>query len=133
MRRWLYIATFSLILLALPIWAQHRGGGGGGHFSGGGARVASHGGFSGHSSVGHVSGAFRGGGFDRDSGVRFRTGNRYHHHYGFYGRRGYYPYYPYASYYPYGDYGWYDDPLYDSGDQDSYAEGYPADPYREND
>jgi hypothetical protein len=131
MRRWWSIATFSLILLALPMLAQHRGGGG--HFSGGGgAHIASHGGFSGHSSAGHLSGAFRGGGFGRDSGVHFRTGNHYPHHHGFYGRRGFYPYYPYASYYPYGYYGRYDDPLYDSGDQDSYAEEYPPVPYREN-
>ena len=130
MRRWLYIATFSLILLALPMWAQRRGGGG--HFSGGGARVASHGGFSGHSSAGHLTGAFRGG-FGRDSRVHFRTGDRFHHHHGFNRRRGFYPYYPYASYYPYGYYSWYSDPLYDSGDQDSYAEEYRPAPYREND
>lgn len=127
MRRWLSIATSSLILLALPMWAQHRGGGGGG------AHVASHGGFSVHSPAGHVSGAFRGGGFGGGSGVHFRTGRPDHHHRGSYGRRGYHPYYPYASYYPYGYYGWYSDPLYDSGDQDSYAEEYPPAPYREND
>src|SRR5208337_3915053 len=71
MRRWLYIAAFSLILPALPLWAQHRGGGGGGHVGGGsGAHIASHGGFAGHSSTGHASGAFHGGAV-RGSGVHF--------------------------------------------------------------
>ncbi len=49
--------------------------------------------------------------------MRIRIGNRYSR--GFYGRRGYYPY---AGYYPY--YGWYIDPLYDSDDQDAYADAY---------
>ena len=129
MRRWWSIATFSLILLTLPVWAQHRGGGGGhsggggGHFGGGGAHFASHGGFAGHSSAVHASGGFRGGGFGRGSGIHGRTGNRFHHHHGFDGRRGFYPYYPYASYYPYGYYG-YDDPFFydtENEDQDSYA------------
>jgi hypothetical protein len=122
MRRWLCIATFSLILLALPVWAQRRG-------SGGGAHVASGGGFAGHS-----SGAFHGGSFGQSSGIHLRIGNPYYNHRGFYGRRGYYPYYPYAGYYPYGYYGWYDDPLAyntDNEDQDSYAgASYPA-PYPE--
>jgi hypothetical protein len=143
MRRWLSIATFSLILLALPVWAQRRGGGGGG-----GAHFASRGGSAVHSSGIHSSGihssgiqssgirssgSFRGGSFGRGSGIRIRTGNAYYNRRGFYGRRGYYPYYPYAGYYPYG---WYDDPLaYNtaSEDQDSYAgASYPA-PYPEND
>jgi hypothetical protein len=123
MRRWFSIATFSLILLALPAWAQRRGGGGGGaHFASRGGSVGHSSG--GHASVGHASGGFHGGSFARSSGVHVRTGNRYSHHRDFYGRRGYYPYYyPYAGYYPYG-YGWYDDPLdYDTSDQDqdSYA------------
>ncbi|MGD1214175.1 MAG: hypothetical protein ABR861_04230 [Terriglobales bacterium] len=122
MRRWLCIATFSLILLALPVWAQRRGGGGGAH-------VASGGGFAGHS-----SGSFRSGNVSRSSGVRLRTGNPYYNR-RVYGRPGYYPYYPYAGYYPYGYYGWYDDPLAyntDNEDQDSYAgASYPA-PYPEN-
>ncbi len=67
---------------------------------------------------------------DRGSGVRFRTGNPYHRHRGFYGRRGYYPY---AGYYPYDYYGWYSDPLYDSADQDAYADEYRPAPYREED
>jgi hypothetical protein len=136
MRRWLSIATFSVILLALPVWAQRRGGSGGG-----GAHFASRGGSamhssSVHSSGMHSSGSFRGGSFGRGSGIRIRTGNRYYNQRGTYGRRGYYPYYPYAGYYPYGYYGWYDDPLAyntDNEDQDSYAgASYPA-PYPEND
>src|ERR1019366_6325772 len=52
------IATFSLILLTLPVWAQHRGGGGGHIGGGGGTHFASHGGFAGRSSAVHASGAF---------------------------------------------------------------------------
>src|SRR5208337_919937 len=119
MRRWLYIATFSLILLALPVWAQRRGSGGGG------AHFASRGG-----SASHSSGSFHSGNSGRSSGVRLRIGNPYYHRRGSYGRR----YYPYSTYYPYyGYYGWYSDPLYDSGDQDAYADEYPPAPYREND
>ena len=144
MRRWLSIATFSLILLALPVWAQRRGGGGGG-----GAHFASRGGSAVHSSGIHSSGvhssgiqssgirssgSFRGGSFGRTSGIRIRTGNPYYNYRGYYGRRGYYPYYyPYAGYYPYG---WYDDPLAystDSEDQDSYAGASYLAPYPEND
>jgi hypothetical protein len=133
MRRWWSIATCSLILLTVPVWAQHRGGGGGhigggAHFSGGGAHFASHGSFTGHASAVHVSGGFRGGGFGRGSGFHGRPGNRFHHHHGFDGRRGFYSNYPYASYYPYypyGDYG-YDDPFFydtenENEDQDAYA------------
>lgn len=154
MRRWLSIATFSLILLALPVWAQRRGGGGGG-----GAHFASRGGSAMHSSGVHSSGvhssgvhfsgmhssgirsagSFRGGSFGRGSGIRIRTGNPYYNRRGFYGRRGYpyggYPYYGYGGYYPYGYYDWDDDSLaYNTGgDQDSYAgASYPA-PYPEND
>jgi hypothetical protein len=124
MRRWLSIATFSLILLALPMLAQRRGGGGGG------AHVASRGGSVGHSSVGFSSGSFHSGSSGRSSGVRLRIGNPYNHRRSSYGRR----YYPYGPYYPYyGYYGWYSDPLYDSGDQDAYADEYPPAPYREND
>ncbi len=114
MRRWLSIATLSLILLALPVWAQRRGGGGGG------AHVASRG-----ASVGHSSGSFHSGNSARGSGVRVRIGNPYYR--GSYGRR----YYPYGAYYPY--YGWYTDPLYDSGDQDAYADEYQPAPYRQDD
>ncbi len=122
MRRWLSIATFSLILLALPVWAQRRGGGGGG-----GAHVASRGGSVGRSSVGFSSGSIHSGSSGRSSGVRLRIGNPYIHRRGSYGRR----YNPYAAYYPY--YGWYADPLYDSGDQDAYADEYRPAPYREDD
>ena len=139
MRRWLSIAAFSLILLALPVWAQrHGGGGGGGHFaSRGGSAVHSSGMHSSGvlSSGGRSSGSFRGGSFSRRSGVRIRTGNPYYNYRGFYGR-GYSSYYPYAGYYPYGYYGWYDNSLAyntDNEDQDSYAgASYPA-PYPEND
>ncbi len=120
MRRWLSIATFSLILLALPAWAQRHGGGGGAHFASRGGSVGHSSG--GYASVGHASGGLHGGNFAHSSGIHVRTGNRYSNHRGFYRRRGYYPYYyPYAGYYPYG---WYDNPLdYDTSDQDqdSYA------------
>ena len=126
MRRWWSIATCSLILLTVPVWAQHRGGGG--HIGGGGgAHFASHGSFTGHASAVHASGGFRGGGFGRGSGMHGRTGNRFHHHHhGFDGRRGFYSNYPYASYYPYYPYGYYsyDDPFFydtENEDQDSYA------------
>ena len=115
MRRGLWIATFSLILFALPLWAQRRGGGGGG---GGGSHSVSHGG-----SALHSSGSFHSGNVGRSSssGVHLRIGNAYYPRRAVSGRRSYYPYYPYpyAGYYPY--YGWYSDPLYDSNDQDSYA------------
>lgn len=132
MRRCFSIATLSLLLIAVPVWAQGRGGGGA-HFAShgsGGAHFSSHSGVASHSfSSSSSSRAFRGGSFRRSSGLRIRTGNNFHSHRGFYGRRGYYPYYPYA-YYPY-DYGLYDDPLaYDTADQDqdSYA-AYQAPSY----
>ncbi|MGA7295202.1 MAG: hypothetical protein WBW53_07000 [Terriglobales bacterium] len=103
MRRWSYIAACSLIVFALPAWAQRGGGhgGGSGHFAGGGAHFAS-GGFAGHS-----AGGFRGGGFNRGSGITVRVGPGYGRR-GFYGRRGIYPYYyPYLGYYPYGYWDWY--------------------------
>jgi len=137
MRRWLSIATFSLILLALPVRAQRRGGA---HFaSRGGSAIHSSGVHSSglHSSGMHSSGirsagSFRGGSFGRGSGIRIRTGNPYYNRRGFYGRRGYYPY---AGYYPWGYYGWDDDSLaYNTDeDQDAYAgASYPA-PSPEND
>jgi hypothetical protein len=133
MRRWWSIATCSLILLTLPVWAQHRSGGG--HTGGGGgAHFASHGSF-GHASAVHASSGFRGGGFGRGSGFHVPPGNRFHHHHGFDGRRGFYS--NYASYYPYYPYGYYsyDDPFFydtESQDQDAYASSsyqapsYPA-------
>ncbi len=120
MRRCLGIATLSLILLALPVWAQRRGGGGGG------AHFASRGSFAGHSIS--SSGSLHSGNSGRSSGIRLRIGNPYYHHRVSYGRR----YYPYSAYYPYGYYGWYADPLYDTGDQDAYAEEYRSVPYRED-
>ncbi|MGA6985974.1 MAG: hypothetical protein WBZ01_07975 [Terriglobales bacterium] len=121
MRRWLWRATFSLILLTLPVWAQRHGGGGGG----GGAHFASRGG-----SAVHSSGSFHGGNVGRSSSVHLRIGNPYYPRRSFYGQRGYYPYYPYAAYYPY--YGSYSDPLYDSNDQDSYAEASNPAPYAQD-
>jgi len=122
MRRWLSIATFSLILLALPVWAQRRGGGGGAHFASGGG------------SAGHFSGAVHGRNVGHGSSINLRIGNPFYHYRGYYGRgRGsYYPYYgyPYAGYYPY--YGWYSDPLYDTSDQDSYASSYSPAPSRDD-
>jgi hypothetical protein len=129
MRRWLWVATFSFILLSLPVWAQRHGGGGGG------AHFASGGGFAGHSSAGgfagHSSASFHGGSVSHGSGVRLRSGSPHNRRPAFYGRRSRYPYtvYPYAGYY-----GWYSDPLYDAGDQDSYADApapAPA-PYRDD-
>jgi hypothetical protein len=118
MRRWLYIATFSLILLSLPVWAQRRGGGSGAHFASGGGHASA----SFHS----PSASFRGGSFARGSGIRLRGGNPSYRRRIFYGSRFYYPY---GAYYPY--YGWYNDPLYDQGDYqnddqtaDSYANSY---------
>jgi hypothetical protein len=137
MRRWLYIATFSLILLALPMWAQRRGGGGGAHVASGGSFAGhSFGGhssaghsFAGHSSSGHSAGSFHSGGFSRNT-IHLRIGDPFNHRRGYYGRG--YSYYPYWGYYPYG---WYDDSLaYDTQgeDQDSYAgASYPV-PYPEN-
>jgi hypothetical protein len=141
MRRWLLLAALSFLLIALPVWAQRRGGGSnvGGHFAsrGGGAHFASHGGFAAHSSS-----AFHGGSFGHVSGIQLRTGDRFHNHRdhrGFYGRRGYYPYYPYgyypyAGYYPYDYYDRYDDPLaYDrQDDQDVYASAPSPAPDQEN-
>jgi hypothetical protein len=119
MRRWMPIAALSLILIALPVWAQR-----GGRGSAGGAHISSGGG---HSSASFHSGGFSGHG---SGGIRVR-GRSSNYNRGFYGRRGYYPYY---AYYPYGYYGWYDDSLaYDAQpDQDVYASApYPA-PYPEN-
>jgi hypothetical protein len=122
MRRWQYIATLSLLLLALPAWAQR--GGHGGHFASGGGHFS-----GGQAAMGHASGAFRGG-FGRGTSVRIRTGNPYYGR-GFYRGWGYYPY----GYYPWDYYAWdgYDN---DNGDQDAYASygaapAYPP-PYPEN-
>jgi hypothetical protein len=117
MRRWLYIATFSLILLSLPVWAQRRGGGGGAHFASGGGHASA----SFHS----PSASYRSGRVARGSSVIVRGGNPSYRRRVFYGSRFYYPY----GAYPY--YGWYYDPLYSQGDYqsddqtaDSYADSY---------
>jgi hypothetical protein len=121
MRRFLFIATLSLILLALPLWAQRRGGGGGP------AHFASRGSFAGHTTS--FSGSFHGGNPGHGPVIRQPIGRPYYHHRVSYGRH----YHPYATYYPYGYYGWYTDPFYDTGDQDAYAEEYRSVPYRDND
>jgi hypothetical protein len=120
MRRWLLVATFSLVLLSLPVWAQRRGAGGGAHFGAGGG------------SAGHSSGAVHSGNVGRSSTINLRIGNPFYHYRTYYGRSSYYPYYryPYAAYYPY--YGWYSDPLYDTSDQDSYASSYSPSPSRDD-
>jgi hypothetical protein len=129
MRRCLSIAALTLILLALPLWAQRRGGGSGG------SHVASHGGFSGHSSSGfHSGGSHSGGGFAHAGGSRIHNSRSYFTYRGLNRGRGYYPY---LGYYPWGYYGPYDGPLaYDSqnsdGDQDAYA-AYQPPAYPEND
>jgi hypothetical protein len=130
MRRWLYIAAFSLILLSLPMWAQRRGG------SAHSSSMGSSGGFAAHS-----SGPAYSGNFSHGSSTHVWTGNHYNYHYRYpgtsYGRRYYYPYgayYPYAAYYPYGGYyGWYPDSgNYQNDDQsaDSYADSNYPGPYR---
>jgi hypothetical protein len=137
MRRWGYRAAFCVILLALPVWAQHRGGGGGGHFAAsGGSGGHSSGGssfagrsFAGRSSVAHSSGSIRGGSLVRRPGVRVQIGNSFYQRRAVYGRRSYCPYGIYCPYLGY--YGYYD-PLYDTEDQDSYADAYSQAPYREN-
>ena len=107
MRRWLCIATFSLALLALPVWAQRHGGGGGGgaHFASGGGHSSGsfHSGSSSHNS--NFSSGVRSSGV-RGSGVRVQIGSpTYRRRYGY--GAGYY--YPYGLGYPY--YSWYADPL----------------------
>jgi hypothetical protein len=143
MRRWLGIATLTLGLLAMPVWAQRHGGGGGGaHFASGGSHSsgAVRSGSSGHISSssssyrGAISGV-RGSGY-RGSGVRVLSGNPN------YRRRVYGPgyYYPYGLGYPY--YSWYADPLdspSDYQDGDDQSDGQSADssadysgPYRDD-
>jgi hypothetical protein len=134
MRRWFYIAAFSVVLLSLPAWAQRRGGG------------AAHSSSSGGGFAAHPSGPSYGGNVGHSSSTHFGTGNsytyRYHYPGNSYGRRYYYrygSYYPYAAYYPYGGYyGWYPDSGnyqdggYQDGNQgaDSYADSNYPGPYR---
>jgi uncharacterized membrane protein YgcG len=129
MRRCLSIAALTLILLALPLWAQRGGRVGGSH-------ATSHGGFSGHSSGGfHSGGGFHGGGgFVAGGGSRNHTSRSYYTYRASNRGRGSYPY---LGYYPWGYYGAYDGPLaYDAqnsdGDQDAYA-AYQPPAYPDND
>jgi hypothetical protein len=141
MRRWLCIATFTLGMLAVPVWAQRHGssGGGGAHFASGG---------------GHSSGSFRSGssGHNPSYGSSFSSGTRssgvrssgVHVQIGSpnYRRRfGYGPgsYYPYGPYYPY--YSWYAGPLdyqsnsdYQNNNNDQTADSSAdyAGPYRDD-
>jgi hypothetical protein len=131
----MYIATFGLILLSLPVFGQRRGGGGGAHFSSGGGRAS--GSFNSPSISRGPSGSVRGGNFARGSSMVLRGGNPYYKRRVFHGSRFYYPYYPYGGYYPY--YGGYYDPLYSQGgyqadDQtaDSYANSYGPSPNADN-
>jgi hypothetical protein len=150
MRRWLLASASYLILLTLPVWAQHHsswlagsGGGVAAHFSGsmlagnpshnfgGGLRGNisgySHGNFgSGHNFRGHSGGSFRGG------RTAFDHRNSHHHREGFRNRY----FYPYGLYYPYSS--WYADPYYlsDYGEsryqnqnEDDYADGDSAREY----
>src|ERR1700731_4681445 len=142
MRRWFSIAASYLILLMLPVWAQHSGGGhaGGGHAASGGFSSHSAGSFHG-GSVGHSYSGFSGinsaHSFSRSSSTRVRIEGRGGDRRGFYRRRGYYPYGLYYPYYPY--YGWYDQ-NYDTGYQDDNEENsayanagqYSAAPYRDD-
>jgi hypothetical protein len=133
MRRWVGVATFVLILLALPVWAQRRGGGGGGsHASSGGFASRPAGSFHG-GSLSHGSS------FSHGSGTGLRIGNSYRGVYrrgrGISVRGSRYPY----GYYPYlGYYGWYDSLDYssdyqaDDQTQDVYANAAPQVPYRED-
>ncbi len=111
MRRWLCIATFSLALLTLPVWAQRHGGGGGAHFASGGGHPSA----SFHS----PSVSYHGGSYSHGSGIVVHSGNPYYRRRVFYGSRFYYPY---AAYYPY--YGWYGPYDYQSDSQADYQSNY---------
>src|SRR5277367_2221217 len=105
MRRWIYIATFGLVLLSLPAWAQR--GGGGGHAGSGGGFASHSSGFSHSPGFSHSSGSLHSGSFSRGSGVRVQAGRQFGNHFNrrrVFVRNGFgYPYgldYPYAGYYP---------------------------------
>jgi len=128
MHRPLVIAALVLLLVAVPLWAQHGGGhaSGGGHGFGGGG-FASHGSFGGHASGGHSFSGMRsspgsaGHSFTRGStfnrplssrgfnrglhhsgvGVRIRTYGYGNNCYGYRCGYGYGYGYPYYPYYPY--------------------------------
>ena len=81
MRRPVYITAFLLLIVSLPLYAQHGGGHGsfgGGHASGGGhSGFSAHSGFSGHSGGGHASmGMHAGGGFGSRASARGSSFNR---------------------------------------------------------
>jgi hypothetical protein len=136
MRRWIYIATFGLILLSVPAWAQR---GGGGH-AGSGGGFASHSsgfshsaGFSHGAGFSHSAGSFHGGSFSHGSGVRVQAGRQHGSHFDrrrvFVRNRFGYPYglyYPYAGYYP-----WYLDSF--NGQYDDQTNDQPADSYASTD
>jgi hypothetical protein len=116
------------MLLALPLWAQRRGGGSGAHMAAGG-------GFGGHPVGAFRGGSFHNGNFGHSSGIHLRARNPYRRR-GVYGRTSYYPYYlyPYSyAYYPYlGDYGFYSDSPDDQAADNTYAESYNPPPSRED-
>jgi len=124
MRRWLYIATFGLLLVSLPMWAQRHGGGA--HASGGG--------FAGHSSS-FSAGSFHGASFSHSSnGIRRQAGSSYYNrrpnYRSSFRRRLSYPYglyYPYAGYYP-----WYGDGFDYQSDYQNQNDGQTADAYADS-
>ncbi len=145
MRRWVTRAAFGLVVLALPVWAQHGGGHSAGavgghssgsfHSSGGsfqysGSSLASYS----HSGSLRSSGGFYRGGLTRGSDFRLRGRVPYRNGRGYYGRG----YYPYGYYYPYlWDYGYDgldDSAAYQDGNQtqDVYANAPLQAPYRED-
>jgi hypothetical protein len=130
MRRWLSIAAFGVILLAVPVWAQRHGGSGGGgsHFSSGSSGHS----FSG-SSFSASHGGDYGGSVTHSAGVGVQ-GFRSSYATPNYRRRTvskWVYYYPYGNYYRYGAYpyyGWYSGwPGYQTDDQNQTADVY-ADP-----
>jgi len=82
-----------------------------------------------HSSGVRGYGAVRGGVAGRGAGINLRIGNSFYPRRGVYGRRSHSSY---APYYPYGYYGWYADPLYDTNDQDTYADEYRPAPAQDD-
>jgi hypothetical protein len=149
MRRLAAISVF-LLVLAIPVWAQHgggHGGGGGGHASSGGGH-ASFGGS--HSSIGHASGPHSSGSVHSYSGAgrsfstprsnfspspyahnQFRSGGTHlqirtygfgNNRYG-YGRWGYgYPWWGWGYYDPYAWSWWDDDAQFDQDYNDNLAQ-----------
>jgi len=125
MRRWVSVATFGLVLLALPMWAQRHGGGG---------SYAASGGFA-----SRPAGSFHGSSFSHGSGAGLHSGNSYRGSYrrnrGISVRNFRYPYgyYPYLGYYgAYDPYDYSSDNQTDDQTQDVYANAAPQVPYRED-